>query len=225
MAIEFFFPEDGQDKNGPIVQIATEIAAAQDFVGLLRDRSEEVTSTELDLSCVKPYDLYDTAQIIYTLHSRTELDLGMTLDRNEDLAVIQIQELPKQQLKDYFTAITLGYRQAALNILLGIGVHYKKAEGILPDFGPSRNIPHQIAEDIMAEETVPVISHNAFIKSRFESDMQEVRLSTHGAWSEMFEKRDDKTLALRYLERKINPKQLVTSVSQMREPSFDFKNE
>jgi len=225
MAIEFFFPEDGQDKNGLIVQIATEIASAQDFVGLLKDRSEEVTSTDLDLSCSKPYNFYDTQQVIHALHANTDLNLDITLDKSEDAGIIQLQDLPEQQLKDYFRAITLGYRRAVLNILLGIGIHYKKAEGILPDFGPSRNTPYQIAEDIMAGETVPVVSHNAFIKSGFESDMLEVMLGANEAWSEMFGARDHKTLATRYLKRKITEEQLVDTISGMKEPAFNFKDE
>jgi hypothetical protein len=221
MAENLFFSNQ-PDRSDLVHAFNTEAQSAREFVDLLKERAEEITETDIDLSCTTPYNSYQTMQAIAALHSTAGVDLGVELPTDEILAVMQLEDLPTKDLQRYFAAITLGYRQAALNILLGIGTHYKKAEGILPDFGPSRNNPPGLRGLIIEKMAIPVISNQAFQKTEMESDLQEIRVGTSEAWGEMFTGRNDKTLAARFLERKISENGLQKAVSQMNGPRFKF---
>ncbi len=168
---EFLFFPNNQDRSDLVQAFRTEIDSSRKFIELLKDRAEEITGTDVDLSCAKPYNSYQTAQAVSALSPQSGIDLGIKLDPDEDVAIMQLGDLSAKELQRYFTAITLGYRQAALNILLGIGTHYKKAEGILPDFGPSRTNSRSFRDEMLERKAIPVISNKAWQKTECESDL------------------------------------------------------
>lgn len=219
---DLFFPGDRKGKDFFIATISHEIAAASGFVTNLKDRAEEVTDTDLDLSCLEPYDVYGVAQAIFSLHDKTGIDLPFDLGEDETTGVAKIGTLPAHRIKEYFMAITNGYRQAALNILLGIGGHYKNAEGLLPDIGPSRDTPHRLVEEVMEHKIDVILNPDAVVRSSFESDMQEIRLSTREAWSQMFDGKSDKKLPDDFFGGKIKEGNLREAFSKMKDPKFSF---
>lgn len=208
-----------------ISETSKEIASAEELLALLNDRCDEVTDTEIDLSCSESYDKFAVIESI-SLLSKNEIideDFLVTHGITKDIDQEALGKIPEQDLKQVFGSIVAGYRQSMFNLVDGIVAKTSNIESnLLPKAFVPRNNSHEVVEDIISGELNPVLNKGDFTRAEMEVELDDVKYEVHQRWSSVFEGKKDKMLAKQYLSGKIQKSEFMEKLKQLPEVKFKF---
>lgn len=196
--------------------ITEEIRKVKGFISALRERSEEITDTNLDLSCKDPYTQHNAKEIIEQLFPKIELK---TPDLKES------EEKYSTKLEEELRKVTQAYRQMLLNTLVGIGNYYTNSSLWISTIADKRNTPQELIDDWLCKEVNIIVDPQFFVRSYLDNLLADLLVEINDAWAPMYMVNNHKMLAKKYLKGEIDEKYLNKVFAEMNEATIVFKDE
>jgi hypothetical protein len=187
------------------------IQRASELVSGLNDRSMEITSTDLDLSCIKP--IYK-GEAVFALKK-----LASIIHREED----EISDLKNTELQSYIRQVISTYRNTVFNIITGIKPYVELAHSSLLPVSYRREIPREVNDAIEEGKTIMLIDNTTFpsvLRTITENELDDFVLYIHTMWAPMFDDPNHKKLAKQVLRGEIDEPALRDIFDHMNAPVF-----